>query len=245
MNMYGADAAEKYAANRRIHAGVLRGLLDGARLDARSAILEVGCGTGNYVTAMQEISGCAAWGIDPSADMLAHARQRVTPVQFGEGRAEALSFGDAQFHLVYSVDVIHHVQDRAAAYREAMRVLRPGGWVCTVTDSEEIIRNRAPMARYFPEIVDVELARYPSMDALRELMLAAGFVEHRVDLVEARSQITDIQGYRDKAFSSLHLIPPQAFERGLARMEADLARGPLEYIARYVLVWGRKPEEGE
>lgn len=240
MSMYDADGASSYAANRRLHPGVLRGLLENGGLGQDRCVLEVGCGTGNYITALRELTGCQAWGIDPSPDMLARALERQSDVFFSDGRAEKLPFKDDRFDLVYSVDVIHHVKDRPASYREAMRVLRSGGQVCTVTDSEEIIRNRAPMARYFPEIVAVELARYPSMAELRGAMDAAGFRDYREVVVEQRGEVTDIQAYRDRAFSSLHLISPEAFARGIATMESDLARGPLEYVGRYVLVWGRK-----
>lgn len=240
MSMYDADGAASYAANRRVHPGVLRGLLEEGGLKPDRAALEVGCGTGNYITALQERTGCQGWGVDPSPDMLARAIERQSAVIFSDGRAEELPFKDSRFDLVYSVDVIHHVKDRPASYREAARVLRPDGLVCTVTDSEEIIRGRAPMARYFPEIVPVELARYPSMSELHAAMQAAGFGDYREEVVEVRGEVRDIQGYRDKAFSSLHLISPEAFARGLARMETDLLRGPLEYIGRYVLVWGRK-----
>jgi hypothetical protein len=52
--------------------------------------------------------------------------------------------------------------------------------------------------------------------------------------------LTDIQIYRDKAFSALHLISERAFARGIARMEQELNRGPLPCIARYTLLWGTK-----
>ncbi|MER3438994.1 MAG: hypothetical protein C4346_16180 [Chloroflexota bacterium] len=51
------------------------------------------------------------------------------------GRAEVLPFKAQSFDLVFSVDVVHHISDRLAAFREARRVLRPRGWCCTVTDS--------------------------------------------------------------------------------------------------------------
>jgi ubiquinone/menaquinone biosynthesis C-methylase UbiE len=47
------------------------------------------------------------------------------------------------------VDVIHHAQDRPAFFKEAFRVLAGGGWLVTITDSEEIIRRaRAAVALF-------------------------------------------------------------------------------------------------
>ncbi len=231
---------QQYAANRRIHPGVFRGLLEVSQITANEAALEVGCGTGNYITALQEATGCQAWGIDPSEGMLSQALARGAQVQFGPGSAEQLPFEDRQFDLVFSVDVIHHVDAQPAYYREAYRVLKPGGQVCTVTDSEWIIRRRQPLANYFPETVEVELARYPSMERLNILMQSAGFADLREEMVEMSSKLSDIRAYREKAFSSLHLISEEGFQRGIERMEADLQRGPIDYISRYVLLWGRK-----
>jgi ubiquinone/menaquinone biosynthesis C-methylase UbiE len=233
-----------------------------AVLQGHTRVLEVGCGTGNYLLALAASIGCASWGIDPPEGMLARARgaggspplqQAMTvgagilPPQFRPGSAERLDFPDASFDLVYSVDVIHHVTDRARYIHEAYRVLAPGGAFCTATDSEWIIRNRAPLSTHFPETVEVELARYPRIAALRALYEQAGFVEIDERTVEFRYPLTDIQAYRDKAFSALHLISEEAFQRGLARMEADLqgdcCRTPIFCVSRYTLLWGRKGQE--
>jgi hypothetical protein len=45
--------------------------------------------------------------------------------------------------------------------------------------------------------------------------------------------------YRERAYSSLRLIDEAAFARGLARLAADLARGPVQCTARYVMLWGQ------
>ena len=232
---YNAIAAE-YAQHRKVHPGVLEGLLVGGNM---GSVLEVGCGTGNYIGAVHRLTGARAFGIDPSAQMLATARERAPGVALTEGRAESLPYPDGQFDLVYSVDVIHHVKDRPAYIREAHRVLKPGGQVCTVTDSEWIIRQREPLTTYFPESVAHELARYPSIADLRRWMEQAGFTRISEQMVEHRGEITDIAPYRDKAFSSLHLISPTAFQAGLLRMEADLAWGPIPWVSRYVLLWGQ------
>jgi len=239
--------AEDYARHRRTHPEVLRRLLEGGGLTWSSQVLDVGCGTGNYTLALEEAAGCACWGVEPSAEMRAQARGRTVRggaarSRFQEGRAERLGCADAHFDLVFSVDVIHHVEDRPAYIREAHRVLKPGGLLCTVTDSEEIIRHREPLSTHFPETIAVELGRYPRIDELRRLMGEAGFREPREEVVTFRHALTDLQRYRAKAFSVLHLIPAEAFERGMRRLEAELAeRGSVPWSARYLLLWGRKP----
>ena len=91
------------------------------------------------------------------------------------------------------MDVVHHVSDIARYTKASYRVLAPGGKFCTATDSEWIIRHRVPLATYFPETVEVELARYPPIAALRALYEQAGFVEINEHTVEFRYPLTDIQ----------------------------------------------------
>jgi ubiquinone/menaquinone biosynthesis C-methylase UbiE len=137
--------AAQYRAHRQVHPGVLRALCSQVRQE--HTVLEVGCGTGNYVIALAALTGCQGWGIDPSVEMLARAQQRLddsslSTVFLRRGWAEHLDLPDDQFDLVFSVDMIHHVQDRAAYLQHTYRTLKRGGRVCTATDSEWIIRHR-------------------------------------------------------------------------------------------------------
>jgi SAM-dependent methyltransferase len=176
--------------------------------------------------------------------MLDQARARPGSASFGPGCAENLDFGDASFDLVFSVDVIHHLTDPARYFSEAFRVLVPGGRVCTVTDSEWVIRNRCPLAVYFPETVAPELERYPPIPTLRGLMQDAGFTGLAEELEEFPYLLYDAGPLRARVYSALQLITDRAWQRGLDRLERDLAQGPVRCVARYTLLWGHKNEGG-
>ncbi len=234
--------SEHYTQHRsNVHPGVLRQLLSNNKYCGASNILEVGCGTANYIIAVQSLTGSNCWGVDPSEKMLSVARERSTSINFQLGRAEELDFPADFFDLIFSVDVIHHVDGHLAYFQNAYRTLKPGGRICTATDSEWVLRNRRPLATHFPETVEVELARYPRIPLLAKLMRQTGFTDVEDNLVEFSFDLKDIQAYRDKAFSSLHLISEEAFRRGIARLEEELEdKGCIRCISRYTLLWGRK-----
>jgi ubiquinone/menaquinone biosynthesis C-methylase UbiE len=229
--------APAYAAHRRADPVVVAAVLDGVRT---GRVLEVGAGTGNYAIAVHEVTGVDCTAIEPSREMLAVAQERSSAVRFVGAVAERLPFADGEFDLVFSVDVAHQVGDFEASVRESFRVLLPGGSCVTVTDDEDTIRSRLHAA-YFPEIVAVELARYPAPARIRAALEAAGFEHVTEEKTESRLVVTDAGPHRDRAFSSLHLIPEESFRRGLERLERDLERGPLEEISRKLVVRGRRP----
>ena len=176
--------------------------------------------------------------------MLSRARTLPGCAVWMLGRAEQIPLAGDLFHLVFSVDVIHHVSDRATFYGEAVRVLLPGGAVCTATDSEEIIRRREVLSGYFPETVEIELARYPRIAQLKGWMAEAGLVDMEIVTVEEPYIVTSPYSFRAKAYSALQLISDEAWRSGLERLERDLALGPIRGASRYACVWGRKPGGG-
>ncbi len=230
----------EYACHRKVHPEVLRSLVSRSGIAGHSRVLEVGCGTGNYIATVESAVGGSCWAIDPSEEMLAAARGRSATVTFQAASAERLDFEPGSFDLVFSVDMIHHLKDHAAYFQEVFRVLGPGGLVCTVTDSEWIIRHREPLAVYFPETVEADLRRYPRMADLQGFMEAAGFDGIEESMVEFPYEVTDSLPYVEKAFSALHLLSREAFEQGLEWMEGDLQAGPIPGVSRYVLLWGSK-----
>jgi ubiquinone/menaquinone biosynthesis C-methylase UbiE len=234
--------AADYAANRRVHPAILTKLLAAAGSLRADTVVDIGCGTGNYAAALRETAGptgALVLGVEPSYGMLAYAQARGISVC--QGQAETIPLATAAAGLLFSVDVIHHVRTVPAYFAEARRVLRPGGLICTATDSEEIIATRRPLAAYWPETIPSELERYHPISRLTQWLEAAGFQDVRDQEVEFAYLLHDAEPYRRRAYSTLQRIDDEAWRCGLERLETDLACGPVPCTSRYTLVWGEVP----
>jgi ubiquinone/menaquinone biosynthesis C-methylase UbiE len=108
-------------------------LCDLAGIGEGDRVLDVGCGFGGTIASLNERFGrLALTGLNIDGRQLARARQMVTPlhnnsVRFEQGDACAMPFADASFDRLLAVECVFHFPSRAAFFREAHRVLRPGG----------------------------------------------------------------------------------------------------------------------
>jgi arsenite methyltransferase len=127
-------------------------------------------------------------GVEPSASMLALARQRrrepgSVPVEFRTGEAAALPYPDGSFDAITSTQVYEYVHDMPAALAEARRVLRSGGRLLILdTDWDSLVwrcTDRTLMRRILTAW-DEHLADPHLPQRLTGLLTDAGFtVTHR------------------------------------------------------------------
>ena len=110
----------------------LRGIPEGFS----GRMLEVPVGTGVITMPVYEsLPRARVECLDYSEDMIAFARQRAEKiglknVSFTQGDVGALPFENDSFDLVLSLNGFHAFPDKESAYREVLRVLKPGGTFC-------------------------------------------------------------------------------------------------------------------
>lgn len=187
-------------SSRQFNHGQL--LIDALRPQAGERVLDVGCGTGRlgaHVANLVAPNGEVV-GIDPLPLRIELAARKNPRFHAQVGRAEDLSgFADASFDMVYANSVLHWVADKAAAFREALRVLAPRGRIGVNSADGDRPHESAALVR--------EALREEGLEAntlgtsfrvngieLAALLHAAGF---RQIQVSAHTFVDDVAGIDD------------------------------------------------
>jgi len=130
------DDSAQQAAWERLYAGQARpwrgvvavGLPD---LPVGSSVLDLGCGNGKTAEALCE-RGFAVTGVDYAPAAIASCQRLLgSRAAFVLADCRALPFPDGSFAAVTAVHLFEHLppEDLLLAFREAVRVLHPGGYL--------------------------------------------------------------------------------------------------------------------
>jgi SAM-dependent methyltransferase len=176
-------------------------------------VLDVACGTGVLGREIAERVGPSGQvvGLDLNEGMLAVARRKAPGIEWRNGQAEALPFEHASFDAVVSQFGLMFFEDRPAALREMVRVLRPGGrLVVAVWASIDRLPGYAALVdlltRLFGEdVAGAKLAPFSLGDlpTLRALLAEAALPTARIDTQVGTARFpsiaswvhTDIRGW--------------------------------------------------
>ncbi len=189
-----------------------------------SLVLDVGCGTGRISVPLSERHRVV--GVDASREMLGVARSKGGPARFLLGDAARLPFPGGRFRVALAVLVLHLLPDFRSAVGEMSRVAARA--IVATVDIHR--RETHAIDKAFPSLQGIDASRFPRIPAIEQAFRAAGCRSvERHDATRRVEASTEefLDRVRGKYLSTLSLLPPGEFERGLAWLEEELPRrGP-------------------
>jgi MPBQ/MSBQ methyltransferase len=153
------------------------------KLPAGTTVLDVGCGIGGSSRMLARDYGFAVTGVTLSPQQVRRAQELTAPevnARFQVDDALALSFPDASFDVVWSVEAGPHMPDKAQFARELMRVLKPGG-ILVVADWNQRDDRQVPLNGWEKPVMRQLLDQwshpaFASIEEFSELLEATGLV---------------------------------------------------------------------
>jgi len=219
------EIGEGYPRTRRADPRIAA-LIDHALGDA-CTVVNVGAGTGNY-----EPSGRDVTAVEPSAAMIAQRPPGAAPVV--QGSAEALGFDEDAFDAAMALMTLHHWDDIPRGLAELRRVARKR--IVIFTWDPAMAGTQWLTAEYLPALGEIDLFKFPSPAEIAE---ALGGAEVNTVPVPRDCQDGFIEAFwaRPEAYldpevragmSGMMALAPEAVERGIGSLRADLESGDWE-----------------
>lgn len=153
---------------------ICRAILTHHRVHSHERLLDVGCGTGLWLTQMTSLG--QAYGCDISSEALAFCRSRNLQ-QLVQASGECLPFPEGSFSLITALGVIEHVENDLQMLSEIYRVCEPGGMFFLLTSAYPFLWS------YHDEAVHHH-RRYWARE-LKAKIAAVGFEALKVSYVNA------------------------------------------------------------
>lgn len=197
----------------------------GEALGDSRTVLNVGAGAGSY-----EPNDRWVVALEPSREMRAQRRERGKRPAIA-GAADSIPFDDDSFDASMALLTVHHWADMALGLRELKRVARSR---CVVMTFDPDRLDDFWNARYFPELVEVERRRYPSLTLLEECLGAALKVMPVPIPLDCKDGFQEAFYGRPEAFlreevraaqSAWGFLDAETTRRSVAALEGDLRSG--------------------
>jgi SAM-dependent methyltransferase len=161
-----------------------------SRVAPGSSVIEVGAGTGNFVSLFAPVAGrVVATDLTPGMLRVAREMHGLTRIICGDGAR--LPFADGAFDLVTSAHAMHHIPDPVAVLREMARIVAPGGRVMVVDITASDDPAAAARADEVMTIRDPSHARSLTTAEMRAALDASGLAVFDDRVVDRRGLVSN------------------------------------------------------
>jgi 2-polyprenyl-3-methyl-5-hydroxy-6-metoxy-1,4-benzoquinol methylase len=184
-DVYDEEVTPEFAV---YHERILGPFLDRVARDRPGAkALDLGCGTAVVTLALARRAFDVV-GVDHSPEMLEIGRRKIAAAgleaTLESGDVRALRFGAGEFDCVTIQGLLHHLEELEPCLREAVRVLRPGGFLYV----SEPMRDVTPVKRLLLSVWSVLPGRRHPPAASHEIET----VEEPLAVDELRRALDDL-----------------------------------------------------
>jgi ubiquinone/menaquinone biosynthesis C-methylase UbiE len=217
-----SDVHRRYDRGRKLAPDATRDLMLAFRRHVPEKIrliVDLGSGTGRFTEDLAATFAASVVGVEPAPNMraMAEAKAHSAAVRFVDGTVDRIPLQSGSADLVFMSQVLHHVEDRPACFREIRRVLSPEGRLGVRQTTRENLDSYF-YQRFFPEARALDEQRLPYREALLGLATQSGF--RLIALETLRHEIADtasdyVEKIALRTYSDLEYIPDAAFRGGL------------------------------
>ena len=208
-------------------------------------LLDIGCGPG-WLAVQYALGGAEVTAVDLTAAAVdltrRHAALRSIELEARVANAEELPFPDDYFDVVVSSGVLHHTPDTQTAFREALRVTKPGGNGKITLYRRGMLHSRAifPMTKMVMRLAGV---RHPGATSPRQADTVDEFIrrydgqDNPVGIAKTdRDWVADLSaagwevGGREIHFFPRRFLPFQAWVPEILHALLDRMFGTMAYF---------------
>jgi ubiquinone/menaquinone biosynthesis C-methylase UbiE len=216
------DLSKTYDDFRSYPEELMRQTVEFGAIRRGMKVLDLGCGTGNVATGLQDMVEVDVIGVDVSAPMLEKANTKSLQVVCADVERDQMPFRNDVFDRILSVYVIHQIRDLALMFSECRRILKDGALVLLTSGHAQIEHQHPVIKEFFPSFIEIEQKRFPDIPQIESLLEDTGFsnVTHREVKVEGIPlDETFLKKVKNKYISTYCLLPKDEYEKGVEKLE--------------------------
>lgn len=186
---------------------------------SQKVILDVGCGTGKYGFKLSQL-GYIVHGIDKSPHQVEIA-SKLIPATVGS--VLSIEQKDNFYDCILMIMMIHQLDEFELnlAFKEVVRVLKPGGIVIIKTCFEDDISKRIT-SRYFPTCFEFDMKRFPPKDKLinihKDLVLTNC---NQISIISKIPIKILIEKFRLRGASNIGMLSEEELEQGIFNLQSQ------------------------